>query len=46
MAKIKNSKKFDKIVFLVLITSTALVISKIIVFVNSLNKRIILVIYL
>ena len=46
LAKIKKLKEFDKPAFLILITAVASVIPKIIVFVNSLDKRVILAIYL
>ena len=42
----KKIKKFDKLVFFILIASITLAILKTIVFINSFNKKIILVIYL
>lgn len=46
IAKIKNLKEFDSLVFFILIASIALTISKIIIFFDSLDKKITLAIYL
>ena len=46
VAKIKKPKKFDELVFSILTVDTALAILKTIVFVNSLNKKIMLILYL
>lgn len=46
IGKIKKQKEFNELTFLISIAAIALTISKIIIFVHSLNREIILVIYL
>lgn len=46
VAKIKNLKKFDKLVFLIPIVGATLTISKIIILINIFHKKVILAIYL
>lgn len=46
VAKIKKQKEFNKLAFFISTANAALVIPKIMVFVNSLDERTILAIYL
>lgn len=46
VAKVKKPKKFNELAFSISTVNTALAILKTMVFVNSFNKKIILVIYL